>query len=57
MRGLLHCYYKDIYGIRTVAQELNNTAVWLNYGFDRLPSRGSIDHFLIYLEQTIGGTV
>ena len=25
MRGFLHCYYKDIYGIRPVARELQNT--------------------------------
>ncbi|GGM48834.1 hypothetical protein GCM10009006_32610 [Haloarcula argentinensis] len=25
MRGFLHCYYKDIYGIRPVERELQNT--------------------------------
>ncbi len=25
MRGFLHCYYKDIYGIRPVERELRNT--------------------------------
>lgn len=28
IRGFLHCYYKDIYGIRPVARELHNTAVY-----------------------------
>ena len=27
MCGFLHCYYKDIYGIRAVGQELRNTVV------------------------------
>ena len=33
-RAFLHCYYKDIYGIRPVARELQNTIVWLSCGFD-----------------------
>jgi hypothetical protein len=27
MRGFLHCYYKDIFGIRPFARELQNTVV------------------------------
>ena len=27
MRGLLHCYYKDIYGIHPVERELQNMIV------------------------------
>jgi len=34
MRGFLHYYYKDIYGIRPVARELQNTVGWLSCGFD-----------------------
>jgi len=30
MRGFLHSYYKDIYGIRPVERELRNTVVWLS---------------------------
>ncbi len=34
MRGFLHCYYKNIHGIRPVARELNNTVVWLSVASD-----------------------
>ena len=50
MRGFLHCYYKDIYGIRPVARELNNPLVWLGCEFDRPPSRDAVDRFLTDLE-------
>ncbi len=53
MRGILHCYYKDIYGIRPVARELNNTVVWLSCGFDRPPSRDAVDRFLTDLEHVV----
>ncbi len=45
-KGFLHCYYKGIYGPRPVTRELQNTAVWLSCGFDRLPSRDAVDRFL-----------
>ena len=50
MRGFLHCYYKNIYGIRPVTRELQNTFVWLGCGFDRPPSRDTVDRFLTDLE-------
>ncbi len=50
MRGFLHCYYKDIYGIRPVVRELNNTVVWLNCGFDRPRLSTAVDRFLTDLE-------
>ena len=53
MRGFLHCYYKDIYGIRPVARELNNTLVWLSCGFKRPPSRDAVDRFLTDLEHVV----
>jgi hypothetical protein len=53
MRGFLHCYYKDIYGIRLVARELNNTVVWLSCGFDLPPSRDAVDRFLTDLEHVV----
>jgi hypothetical protein len=37
-RAFLHCYYNDIYGIRPVTRELQNTLVWLSCGFDSPPS-------------------
>ena len=53
MRGFLHCYYKDIYGIRPVARELNNPLVWLGCEFDRPPSRDAVDRFLTDLEHVV----
>jgi hypothetical protein len=53
MRGFLHCYYKDIYGTRPVTRELNNPLVWLCCGFDRPPSRDTVNRFLTDLEQVI----
>ncbi|EMA07292.1 ISH11 transposase [Haloarcula marismortui ATCC 33800] len=53
MRGFLHCYYHDIYGIRPVERELRNTVVWLSCGFDRPPSRDTADRFLTDLEHVV----
>jgi len=53
MRGYLHCYYKNIYGIRPIERELQNTVVWLSCGFDRPPSRDAVDRFLTDLEHVV----
>jgi hypothetical protein len=53
MCGFLHCYYKDIYGIRPVERELRNAVVWLSCGFDRPPSRDVVDRFLTDLEHVV----
>jgi hypothetical protein len=53
MRGFLHCYYHDIYGIRPVERELRNMVVWLSCGFDRPPSRYAVDRFLTDLEHVV----
>ncbi|GAB7011536.1 hypothetical protein JCM31271_34790 [Halorubrum trueperi] len=53
MRGFLHCYYKNIYGIRPVARELNNPLVWLSCDFDRPPSRDAVDRFPTDLEHVV----
>ena len=53
MRGFLHCYYHDIYGIRPVERELRNTVVWLSCGFARPPSRDAVDRFLTDLEHVV----
>jgi hypothetical protein len=53
MRGFLHCYYKDVYGIRPVERELRNTVVWLSCGFDRPPSRDAVDRFLTDLKHVV----
>jgi hypothetical protein len=52
-RGFLHCYYKDIYGIRPVTRELNNDPVWLGCGFNRPPSRDAVDRFLTDLDHIV----
>lgn len=52
-RGFLHCYYRDIYGIRPVARELNNDPVWLGCSFNRPPSRDAVDRFLTDLEHIV----
>ena len=52
-RAFLHCYYKDIYGTRPVARELQHSLVWYDCGLDRPPSRDTIDRFLTDLEQVI----
>ena len=49
-RGFLHCYYKDIYGTRPVARELQHGLVWYYCGLDKPPSRDTIDQFLTDLE-------
>jgi hypothetical protein len=53
MRGFLHCYYHDIYGIRPVERELRETVVWLSCGFDRPPSRNAVGRFLTDLEHVV----
>jgi hypothetical protein len=53
MRGFLHCYYRDINGIGPVERELRNTVVWLSCGFDRSPSRDSVDRFLTEFEHIV----
>jgi len=54
-RAFLHCYYKNVYGIRPVTRELQNTVVWLSCGFDRPPSRDAVDRFLTDLEHVVDG--
>ena len=53
LRGFLHCYYKDIYGIRPLERELQNTVVCLGCGFDRPPSGDAVDRFLTDLEHVV----
>jgi len=42
-RAFLHCYYKNVYGIRPVTRELQNTVVWLSCGFRSTASRDAVD--------------
>lgn len=49
-RGVLYCYYEDVYGTRPVTRELQKPLIWLSCGFDRPPSRDAVDRFLTDLE-------
>jgi len=51
--GFLHCYYHDIYGIRPIKRETQNTAVWLSGCFGRPPLRDAVDRFLTDLEHIV----
>ena len=51
--GFLHCYYKDIYGTRPVARELQHGLVWYYCGLTKPPSRDTIDRFLTDLEHVV----
>ena len=50
MHSFLHCYYKDIYGSRSIERELRKTVVWLSCELDRPPSRDAVDRFLTDLD-------
>ena len=52
-RGFLHCYYKDIYGTRPGARDLQHGLVWYYCGLDKPPSRDTIDRFLTDLEHVV----
>ncbi len=52
-KGFLHCYYKGIYGTRPVTRELHNTLTWLSCGFEKPPSRDTVDRFLTDLELVV----
>ncbi|MCL9815316.1 transposase [Natranaeroarchaeum aerophilus] len=52
-KGFLHCYYKGIYGTRPVTRELQNTLTWLSCGFEKPPSRDTVDRFLTDLELVV----
>jgi hypothetical protein len=45
-RGLLHCFYNDIYEPTAMAQELANDDIWPVCDFDRPPSRRTISRFI-----------
>lgn len=49
-KGVLHCFYHEIYGPRPMEQELHNEDVWRNCGFERPPSRRTLDRFIIDFE-------
>jgi len=53
LRGFLHCYYKDIYGTRPVARELQHGLVWYYCGLDKPPYRDTIDRFITDLEHVV----
>jgi len=46
LKGVLHCFYHDIYGLRPMARELRNEDVWRQCGFERPPSRWTLSRFV-----------
>ncbi|MCU4744822.1 transposase [Halobacteria archaeon AArc-xg1-1] len=46
LKGVLHCFYRDIYGLRPMERELRNEDVWRQCGFERPPSRWTLDRFI-----------
>jgi hypothetical protein len=50
LKGVLHCFYQDIYGPRPMARELRNEDVWRQCGFERPPSRRTLSRFLADFE-------
>jgi len=49
LKGVLHCFYHDIYGPRPV-RELQNEDVWRQCGFERPPSRRTLSRFIADFE-------
>lgn len=50
LKGILHCFYRDIYGPRPMARELCNEDVWRLCGFERPPSRRTLSRFITDFE-------
>jgi hypothetical protein len=50
LKGVLHCFYHDIYGPRPMARELHNEDVWRQCGFERPPSRRTLSRFITDFE-------
>jgi len=46
LKGVLHCFYRDIYGPRPMARELHNEDVWRQCGFEHPPSRRTLSRFI-----------
>jgi hypothetical protein len=50
LKGVLHCFYRNIYGPRPIARELRNEDVWRQCGFERPPSRRTLSRFVADFE-------
>jgi len=50
LKGVLHCFYGDIYGPRPMARELRNEDVWRQCGFESPPSRRTLSRFITDFE-------
>jgi len=46
LKGVLHCFYHDIYGPRPMTRELRNEDVFRQCGFERPPSRRTLSRFI-----------
>jgi len=53
MRAFFNCCYKDIYEIRPVERELQNTVVWVSCDFNRPPLRDTVDRSFTDLEHVV----
>jgi len=50
LKGVLHCFYHDIYGPRPMARELHNEDVWRQCGSESPPSRRTLSRFITDFE-------
>ncbi|MFC7251913.1 transposase [Halomicroarcula sp. GCM10025324] len=50
LKGVIHCFYSDIYGPRPMARELHNEDVWRQCGFESPPSRRTLSRFIADFE-------
>jgi len=50
LKGVIHCFYSDIYGPRPMARELHNEDVWRQCGFESPPSRRTLSRFITDFE-------
>ncbi len=46
LKGLLHCFYNEIYGPRPMAREIRNEDIWRQCGFELPPSRRTLSRFI-----------
>lgn len=50
LKGVLHCFYDNIYGPRPVARELRSEDVWRQCCFENPPSRRTLSQFITDFE-------
>ncbi len=50
LKGVIHCFYRDIYGPRSITRELHNEDVWRQCDFESLPSQRTLSRFIADFE-------